>query len=297
MNQTLPQVIFLAGVGRSGTTTLSRLIGSCPSVTNVGEFARKLVGADRTIPCGCGQPLISCSFWGPLLAAGTVHRSENVARLGRLRHFPRLLRALRDHGRADWKLIGAADELAAQVRLLWSHVGSRYLLDSSKHPAVAALLVLSQQLHVHIVHVIRRPIAVMESWASPKSYLNRRAPLAALADWVIANRATEALAPFATSYTQLRWEAFLETPKAELDRVIGRVSPSLAAPDSSTDGREFEVGLDHIVAGNPGKLDHSPLRIQATKNDDSSRGVVERLLVTSIASRMLRRYGYVRAGR
>ncbi|MGV9596309.1 sulfotransferase [Streptosporangium sandarakinum] len=58
------RVVFLGGLGRSGTTLLERLLGEVPGVAPLGEvvhlWARGVL-ADE--PCGCRRPFSACPFW------------------------------------------------------------------------------------------------------------------------------------------------------------------------------------------------------------------------------------------
>src|SRR5450755_566845 len=72
-----PRVVYLGGLGRSGTTLLERLLGELPGVCSVGEvvhlWQRGIAEAER---CGCGEPLPGCPFWrkvGEIAFGGWAH--------------------------------------------------------------------------------------------------------------------------------------------------------------------------------------------------------------------------------
>ena len=58
------RVLYIGGMGRSGSTLLERLAGQLPGVCNLGEivwvFER---GAQLNQSCGCGEPFADCPFW------------------------------------------------------------------------------------------------------------------------------------------------------------------------------------------------------------------------------------------
>ena len=60
-----PTVLFIAGLGRSGSTLVDRVLGSLPGVQSLGEvvhlWQRGLVDNET---CGCHEPFRSCPFWG-----------------------------------------------------------------------------------------------------------------------------------------------------------------------------------------------------------------------------------------
>jgi hypothetical protein len=60
----LVRVLFLGGLGRSGTTLLERVLGELPGVCPLGEVVhlreRDLRNGER---CGCGATFSDCDFW------------------------------------------------------------------------------------------------------------------------------------------------------------------------------------------------------------------------------------------
>ena len=58
---TLLKVLYIAGVGRSGSTLLERMLGAVPGSVNTGElnaiFSRVATQDQR---CGCGEPFSAC---------------------------------------------------------------------------------------------------------------------------------------------------------------------------------------------------------------------------------------------
>jgi hypothetical protein len=59
-----PTLLYLGGLGRSGSTIIERLLGQLPGVCSVGEvvhlWRRGIGDAER---CGCGEPFPGCPFW------------------------------------------------------------------------------------------------------------------------------------------------------------------------------------------------------------------------------------------
>ena len=57
-------MVYLAGLGRSGSTLLERLLGEMPGACPAGEVVHMwLRGVRDDERCGCGQPFGSCPFW------------------------------------------------------------------------------------------------------------------------------------------------------------------------------------------------------------------------------------------
>src|SRR5947209_18950727 len=58
------RVLYIGGLGRSGTTLLERILGELPSACALGEvvhlWRRGIIDNER---CGCGVPFGDCEFW------------------------------------------------------------------------------------------------------------------------------------------------------------------------------------------------------------------------------------------
>src|ERR1022692_2745595 len=58
------RVIYLGGLGRSGSTLLERLLGELPGVSALGEVVHMWRrGVAENERCGCGEAFSSCGFW------------------------------------------------------------------------------------------------------------------------------------------------------------------------------------------------------------------------------------------
>lgn len=58
------RVLFVLGLGRSGSTLLGSLLGNHPEVINTGELLRiEDVIGDGAAKCACGLPLADCREW------------------------------------------------------------------------------------------------------------------------------------------------------------------------------------------------------------------------------------------
>ncbi|MFD0594553.1 hypothetical protein ACFQZ4_20755 [Catellatospora coxensis] len=73
------RVLFVGGLGRSGTTLIERVLGELPGVCALGEIVhlwqRDLRDDER---CGCGERFSGCDFWQRVgkAAFGGWHRVD-----------------------------------------------------------------------------------------------------------------------------------------------------------------------------------------------------------------------------
>src|SRR5215467_11381586 len=93
------RVIYLGGLGRSGSTLLERLLGELPGVVPVGEVVHLWRrGVAENGRCGCGAEFGACEFWTQVGKAAfgswdtvSVRRvSELRAGIDRIRYVPLL---------------------------------------------------------------------------------------------------------------------------------------------------------------------------------------------------------------
>ncbi|MGC9666711.1 sulfotransferase [Planosporangium sp. 12N6] len=167
----LVRVLFLGGLGRSGTTLLERILGGLPGVCGLGEvihlWERDLRQGDR---CGCGTPFADCDFWRCVgqEAFGGWHRVDvdRVLTLRRaverLRHIPRLAA-----GSVNSNLVEYATYYSRLYDAAAAVSGARVLVDSSKHPGLAFCLRQAAGVDLRVVHVVRDSRGVAHSWAAP----------------------------------------------------------------------------------------------------------------------------------
>ena len=305
-----PTVLYLGGLGRSGTTVLERVLGELPGVSSVGELVhlwRRGVLDDET--CGCGRPFGSCPFWTEVGRAAfggwdraIAERMEELRpRVDRTRFVPRLLaprmmgaarRAeLREYAATWLRLYGAIAEVT----------GGDVVVDSSKHSSLAFVLRSEPGIDLRVVHVVRDSRGVAYSWAKEvhrpeageDALMTRYSPTRASALWVGHNLLFALLRRLGTRTRLLRYEDFVAAPRdvlAALAAFAGR--PGTDGP--FTDDATVVLSPSHTVAGNPMRFRTGPV---ALRRDDAWRQRLprpRRWLVSALTAPLLARYGYLR---
>ena len=67
--------VLVAGYARSGSTLLGAALGSAPGMVFVGEASRLPRQIRKGSNCSCGDELVHCKFWEPVVHA--MDRSQN----------------------------------------------------------------------------------------------------------------------------------------------------------------------------------------------------------------------------
>jgi hypothetical protein len=308
------RVLFLGGLGRSGTTLLERVLGELPGVHPLGEtvhlWERDVRNGER---CGCGVPFARCDFWRAVgdRAFGGWHHVD-VDRVLALRHavertryIPRLAA-----GRAGAAAVEYAGYYTRLYRAAGEVSGATVLVDSSKHTALAYCLRTVPDLDLRVVHVVRDSRGVAYSWtkrvtrpeadrgAAGGGEMFRYRPGRSALLWNTHNTALGLLGRLGTPVLRVRYEELVDHPRSVVRAVAGYAGLDAGTVDLSflsrdTDGTGYaDLGACHSAAGNPMRftVGRVPLR-----RDDAWRHALRpghRRLVMALTAPLLGRYGY-----
>ncbi len=310
------RVLFIGGLGRSGTTLIEKLVNEAPETFAVGEtvhlWERGVRDQER---CGCAERFAECSHWpevGRLAFGGwdalNLRRAIDLRwSVDRSRRLPQIMAVHRGRTSLQADQLEYLDFMRKVLLASAEHSGADVLLDSSKHLSTAALLALDPELDVRVLHVVRDPRGVAYSWTKaverPETdgeMMPTYRPSRTALRWVTDNRGFDALAKAGVPTLQLRYEDFLADPVASL-QAIGELAgiESLADPtglsflDTSNDPVTAKLSTPmHSVAGNPLRFGADDITLRL---DDAWRTKLDpkaRKTVTRITRPALSRYGY-----
>jgi hypothetical protein len=302
------RVLYIGGLGRSGTTLLERILGELPGACALGEVVHLW---DRDVRdderCACGQRFSGCDFWRAVgeRAFGGWDRVDVEGLLAlragveRTRYIPRLAR---------WHLPG---EYGARVERYAHHYSRVYeaasevsgcpvVIDSSKHSALAYCLRWSADVDLRVVHMVRDSRGVAYSWtktvARPEAAgaeMTRYAPGRAALLWNAHNAAFGLLRRIGVPVYRLRYEELLADP-VRVVRELAEFAGLDAGPlDYFGDGT-VRLGTSHSAAGNPMRFATGDLPL---RQDDAWRAALpprQRRLVGLLTAPLLTAYGYGR---
>ncbi|MGH3657597.1 MAG: sulfotransferase [Micromonosporaceae bacterium] len=306
------RVLFLGGLGRSGTTVLERVLGQLPGAVPLGEvvhlWQRDLLDGER---CGCGIPFRMCGFWQRVGRVGfggwdsvdphrllrlkaTVDRSRHVARLRGPRLHPDHYDAVREYTSHYQRLYEAAAEVT----------GGRLVIDSSKHPSLAYCLRWAPEIDLRVVHVVRDSRGVAYSWTrtvprpeADGEHMTRYHPARAALLWNLHNRALDGLTRYGVPVRRIRYEDFTNDPVAvtkELAEFAGLQSGDLDFLGSDDNGDYAELTTHHSAAGNPMRFRTGRIPLRPDEAWRTGLPPLRRKLVGALTGSLLRSYGYRR---
>ncbi|MFC7647659.1 sulfotransferase [Streptosporangium lutulentum] len=307
-------MVFLGGLGRSGTTLLERLLGEVPGIAPLGEvvhlWARSVL-ADEA--CGCRESFAACPFWCKVGERAFGGWSEERARrmlalrsrVDRTRRIPVLARLLAEKQTGRWwPALDTAelDEYVAAYRGLYNAAGEiadcPVVVDSSKHASLAFCLAVVG-VDVQVVHVVRDPRAVAHSWhrrvERPEDGhpMTRWSPARTSLHWMTENLGFELLARSGVPVTRVRYEDLIEAPADTLRRLSARIGLPPRLDFLTDDGARLSTA--HTASGNPMRFTVGRIRLARDDGWRTAAPSQHRRLVTALTWPLMIKYGYRRA--
>jgi hypothetical protein len=289
-------IVYIGAVGRSGTTLLERILATDAHTIALGEMVhiwdRSVRDGER---CGCGEAFDACPFWqevGNRAFGGWEHvaldqLANDRKAVERNRYIPFLIApscappAFRE---ARQRLLDILDRLYATVEEVASETTSDVvLIDSSKHPSYLFLLRGLRSHQLRLLHVVRDPRGVANSWAKQVARpetgteMERIGTVKAIARWTSHNLLFQLAGFLGVPRRRLSYERFTKDPLT-LSR---RFSDLLGSGSNSTidlvplaiDEHTASLGEDHTVSGNPFRFTIGTTQI---RSDDSWRSAMSR---------------------
>lgn len=247
------RVIYIVGDGRSGSTLLSVLLGSLPTVESVGELYRWI--EFRGLPTRGPVKPEDAEFWRSIREAyflaggeGDFGRLEAAqAEVERYVNFPKCLLGL---GRPSLRRI--YEEHTAHVLSAIASVGRKALLvDSSRNMGRACAIARMYPGRVWLVHLVRDPRAVVRSYTRKNVEQPPKSAGAAALQNAVKNLLSSSLRAVVGRghFTRLRYEDLVNHPEETL-RGLGDflgidTRPAIVSVQSSA-----PLAVPHLLDGN-----------------------------------------------
>lgn len=303
-------MLYIVGVGRSGSTLLERVLGAVPGSVNAGElnaiFSRVAAQDQR---CGCGEPFANCPFWtrvGDEAFGGwhavTQRMSQLQPRVIRQRFVPGLLT-----GVAGARYRRELKEYLEVYRLLYEAIavvsGREVVVDASKSAAQLFALRRIEGLDIRVLNLVRDSRGVASSWskagivkpqADDGSTMGTYPPGKLAVLWAALQLESAVLVASAEHSSRVRYEDLVARPRPTLERALCELG--LAPTDASlahVDERSVVLEPSHGVAGSRTRFTAGRIELQL---DDAWRATLPagaRRVVTALTLPQLMGYGYV----
>jgi hypothetical protein len=309
----LPQLVYIVGCGRSGSTLLERMLGAVPGFANVGE----LIGlfprvAQQDQRCGCGEPFSACEFWravgrqayGGWEPGAVRHVAGLQNQVIRQRFVPYLLAGERAPAAFRGRLQEYVDAYASLYASIAEVSGARVLVDASKSPAQLLALRRIPGLDIRVVNLVRDSRGVAHSWNKagitlPHVHDRQRqmrtyAPGRTALLWSTFQLESACLRAAAPHSACVRYEDLVASPRRTLERALVTVGmPATGAALDHVDDRGVTLAASHGVAGSRSRFTTGRVELRL---DDEWRSALPgraRAVVTAMTAPQLLGYGYL----
>jgi hypothetical protein len=304
------EVLFVGGMPRSGSTLLDLLTGQLPGHCDVGElFYMWQGGVKRDQRCSCGERFSQCPFWTAVgLRAfggwdrvdvddllGLQRQVDTTARLV-LRPVARLLPGNRAETTRYLELTRRVYRAVAEVS------GAPVVVDSTKRPSTAYLLASDPGIRLRVLHIVRDPRGVLNSWsrevplpedAGPRDHLKKRPARQILRRWLTVNLMIGRLEGRGVPLLRLRYEDMVTDPSAAMREVM-RLSGRTASEDDlafiGPDG--VNRAVSHAATGGRVRFRTGPMPLRLDERWRSELPSSRQRLASVVCGLLMRRYGY-----
>jgi hypothetical protein len=305
------RVLYVGGLGRSGSTLLDRMLGELPGVTSAGELVHLwLRGVLEDQLCACGETFSECPFWtkvGYEAFGGWNTRDVGEAimlqRLVDRNRFVPMVATGAVPAEFGARLDRYSELLGRLYGAISSVAGGAIVVDSSKHASTAFVLNRVPSISVRMIHLVRDARGTAYSWTKEvrrpevpdrEVLMHRHAPWRTAARFDSWNLLLHGLPLVGVPTLLVRYEDLVADPRAEMERIVRFAQlPEDGALDFIEDDA-VTLGVAHTVSGNPMRFTAG--RVPVRVDDEWRRALppAERAKVTAIALPLLAPYGYLR---
>jgi|GEM_PF-1543046 len=249
------KLIYIYGLGRSGSTLLGQILGQSANSTCIGEFLRFASSDDlsrafdvqaedvRTLPCSCGKVGADCedNALTRYLTANGLHKVHRYFSLSGTKRLP----------------LEIGGSFFISVRSIMDSYDKEVIVDTSKNPRLLFHLGKSDvfaDYDVIGIFIYRNVREVWKSWRTDKGYLKKKSRLTILKN--IAAGLLWSLVVFVLRYPKdifVNFSRLRQNP----DSLIGQLNSKLDIHVAVAGKDVAIINHSHEVAGNPSKLGQS----------------------------------------
>ena len=307
-------LVYVASIGRSGTTLLECMMGVHSQMATIGElhcWPHEILEGGR-LPTGSGGMITEDDFWlemrervDPLKQpAPQIHHFRETHDAGKTLRVSRLSDFQTDPLDADLQrqidlyARNSEEVYRTFLDLIGERTGTRptWVVDASKDPYRLCWLVRSGQFNIRVIHMVKNPSGFIYSVTKPHihgegmtgprriAWTVRQAGAWSVRNQLILMLADRFLSP--EEYTLLKYEDLAQNPA----KVFEGVCNLIGVPYEPEAIDNFRDGSPFAIAGNPMRQRSGGIRLDEKWRRELP--VSSRLLTQTITSVNASRFGY-----
>jgi hypothetical protein len=314
-DRTTTTVLFIGGIGRSGSTLLEQALAGVPGVLALGEVVhlwQRGIRDDEN--CACGQPFSRCTFWQEVgerafggwqrVDVADVHRLRD--RVDHVRKVPSMARpSMSSAVRRDRDAY--ADYYRRVYRAAAEVSGADVVVDSSKQASMPHVLAGQRGIDLRLLHCVRDARAVCYAWtktverpdrAGQTVYMDRYPERDMAMMWSAHNAAMDLARRWDVPQSRIRYEDMVRDPRGVVRQGLESVGVAVLADSLAHIGAgSLRMSETHTVAGNPMRFQTGVVEVRSDDEWQQRMPAGRRRVVTAMTWPLLARYGYLRASR
>ncbi len=307
-------LVYVASIGRSGTTLLESMLGAHSQMATIGElhcWPHELMEGGR-LPTGTGKMITEDPFWLEMAERANPLQQPHP-QIHHLRESHDAGRTLRPSRLADFTERALPGDVAAKIDqyarnneviyrtfldLVGEATGTRpsWIVDASKDPYRLAWLVRSNRFNVKVLHVVKNPNGFIYSVTKPHIHTDdfagprrlfwtiRQAGAWSVRNHLISMLDTNHLND--SDYTLLRYEDLALDPT----EIFKQTCSLIGVPFEAEAVENFRTGSPFALAGNPMRQRSGGIRLDEKWRHELPTS--SRLITEAITSVNASRYGY-----
>lgn len=276
-----PDIVYLMGTGRSGTTILEILLANNPGFFGVGEVTHIFGdGFVRNVSCSCGAPARNCRVWSDV-------RHQCRWTDDKDKEHDALFHRYAWHSRFPALALGLDSQVTRERfrtinRCLFSAVqsvsGAEVVVDSSKYAGRALALARAFPERILVICVTRSPAGLINAFRKTDAGEQRSKSLLAVCMYYayVMLCLRFAIWRLGKRVLHLHYEELGSRPIEALGR-IGRFLGRDLGPSMQKVSHNKWLGIGHIVTGNRIRLE-GKIRFRSSADTERLAGRRERLV-------------------
>jgi len=302
------KILYVAGMGRSGSTLLTNLLHQIEGFSNIGELYYIWErGFQENRLCGCGVPFALCQFWEGIIQHAQQglpdfdpqEMAQLTHKLARSRHLPLMMTGI---GRQwlDMQSLIYRTWLAQLYQAIQNVNQSRVLVDASKFPSYAFHLSRMPSIELYLLHLVRDPRAVAYSWQRKRINPDSQRPMGRMSIaksalmWRMWNQSIESISqtlPDPQHYMRLRYEDFVDHPELNFQQLCAFLNEPLALHEI-TNALAQQPQENHAIAGNPARFQQDGFKIKSDNTWQTEMSTIQKFQVKCLTGSLQSKYNY-----
>jgi len=269
------KVLYIAGVNRSGSTVLTKVLNEIEGFFGVNEIVLiGQFGLRTNRPLSNGEPFNDSKLWNKVLnnAYGEVPHWSQLSYYDQ--PTPRLANLVLDNFKLKDSEIKKHEDYAKAVTRLYQSIrevtGCQVIVDSSKTPEYAYFLSTLKDIDLYVLNLTRDPRGIFYSHQKviqrqdmnqgSRILMKRKGMFNFILKYIARNIGSLRLQQKSAHYLKIRYEDFARSPAPVLEKICRFLDYDY--PSDLV--REDTIGLskeDHGIWGNPMRKSKDTLKI------------------------------------